>query len=61
MFVCRGGGPGNTLFFGGVANGSTLGPDCVMETRWGQGALELASQANDGVYPMHTLHSMEQT
>ena len=57
MFVCRG-GPGYTPLFGGVANESTLGPGCVVETRQGQGALELASQVNDGVYP---IHSMEQT
>jgi len=40
------GGPGNTPLFGGVVNGSTLGPGCVVETRRGQGALELASQAH---------------
>ena len=38
-----------------------VAPYCVVETRCGQGALELALQANDGVYPMHTLHLMEQT
>jgi len=41
MFVCRG-GPSNTLLFGGVASGSTLGPGRVVETRRGLGALELA-------------------
>ena len=62
--VCVGGGgggtcyqlphdrPGNTPPFGGVANDST--PDPVVETR--RSALELASQANDRVYTMHTLH-----
>jgi len=57
MVVCHG-GPGNTPLFGSVANGSTIGPGSMVETRWDQGALEFASQVNDGIYP---IHSMEQT
>jgi len=40
-FVCYG-GPGNTLLFGGVPNGSTFGPGRVVETRRDWSALELA-------------------
>ena len=32
-------------------------PGRMVETRRGQGALELALQANDGVYTMYTLHT----
>ena len=49
---CRG-----LVFFRGIANGSCPGPDHVVKTRQGQGALELALQANN-MATLHTLHAM---
>ena len=40
----------------GVANDSSPGIDHAVDTRQGQGALELALQANNRLNTMHTLH-----
>ena len=49
------GGPVNTpLILSGIANGSTPGLSCVVETRQGQGTMELTLQANKRVTHAYT-------
>ena len=55
----HGGVPSNTPLVGGVANGSTRGPDHVVETRQGQSSLVLDLHFNNRAYTMHTVHTSQ--